>query len=86
LGEDGEDFIRGLMLGDITNKTNNMGAHSTLRFTREKALEYVKFKLDEPHFPNEELERIMDILLDKQLYNCVISDFPDEDELRYLYQ
>ena len=57
-----------------------MSAYSTLRFTREKALEYVKSKLEEPHFPDAELERIMDILLDSQLYNCIISDFPDEYE------
>ncbi len=62
-----------------------MGAHSTLRFTRERALEYAKTKLDEPHLPNETLARVMDIFLDEQLYNCVISDFPDEDTDKYIY-
>jgi len=60
-----------------------MGAHSTLRFTREKALEYIKTKLEEPHLSNNKIESIMDIFLDEQLYNCIISDFPDEDVNHY---
>lgn len=62
-----------------------MGAHSTLRLTRENALEYIKTKLEEPHLSNNKIELIMDVFLDEQLYNCVISDFPDDID-RYLYR
>lgn len=56
-----------------------MSAYSTLKFTREKALEYIKKKLEEPHLPDKMIEEIMDDLLRPQLYNCLITDFPDED-------
>lgn len=64
-----------------------MSAYSTIRFTREKALEYIKTKLEEPHLSNDKIESIMDTFLDEQLYNCIISDFPDDgDGFQYGYR
>ena len=55
-----------------------MSAFTSLRFTREKALEYIKSKLEEPHLSDKMVEDLMDVILAPQLYNCVITDFPDE--------
>lgn len=59
-----------------------MSAYSTIRMTREKAISHIEMKLKEPHLPNSVLELIMDMLLESQLYNCIITDacFLDEDE------
>lgn len=57
-----------------------MSAYTTLRFTRGNALEYIKKKLEEPHCPDKTIEQIMDVLLEPQLYNCIISDFPDSSD------
>jgi hypothetical protein len=57
-----------------------MSAYSTIRFSREKAIDYLKSKLDEPHLTNKMLEDLMDVVLDEQLYNCIISDFPDGED------
>lgn len=63
-----------------------MSAYSTLRFTRQEAINYIQGKLIEPHLPNKTLERIIDEFLEPQLYNCVISDFKDDFVDRYLYR
>lgn len=54
-----------------------MSAFTTLRFTREKALDYILSKLEEPHLSDETIGDLMDVFLAPQLYNCLISDFPD---------
>lgn len=56
-----------------------MSAYSTLKFTRQKAIEYLIEKINQPHMPDKQLEDMMDIILESQLYNCIITDFPDED-------
>lgn len=48
-----------------------MGAHSTLHYTPNGARDVLKDFVDECQ-DNKMLERLMDICLDQQLYNCVI--------------
>lgn len=48
-----------------------MGAHSTLQITESKAKEELIRQVTS-FLSKEELERLMDIILDKRLYNCVI--------------
>lgn len=48
-----------------------MGAHSTLKITQSKAKEEIIRQVQE-FLSKEELEQIMDMILDKRLYNCVI--------------
>jgi len=59
-----------------------MGAHSTLRITRSKAIaELAKALLAD--VTDKRLERFMDDLLDERLYNAVIvpDGAPNDDDL-----
>tara|TARA_R110002167_G_scaffold45083_1_gene135512 strand:+ start:1426 stop:1800 length:375 start_codon:yes stop_codon:yes gene_type:complete len=58
-----------------------MSAHSTLEYTRENALGFIT-RDELSKLKNKQLEYIMDVLLDENLYNCVIidDDRVDEDE------
>lgn len=60
-----------------------MGAHSTINVTRSKArsavIEHVLRAGD------EELERLLDRVLDEQLYNCrIVSDGDEDNQDHYL--
>lgn len=60
-----------------------MGAHSSLTFTREQAItrlvreklevKEAKYRAKAERLSNDELEQELDVLLDKQLYNAVIT-------------
>ena len=59
-----------------------MGAKSTQRITRERALEILLSEI--PTLPNSELERMMDRLADSELSqkvsrfdNFIVSEFPE---------
>ena len=58
-----------------------MGAHSTLHYTRENALGFIT-RDELSKLKNKQLDYIMDVLLDENLYNCAIidDDRVDEDE------
>ena len=56
-----------------------MSAYTTLRFTRQKAIDYLTGKLQEPGLSDKMLEDLMDEVLEPQLYNCIISDFEDDE-------
>lgn len=58
-----------------------MSAYSTLHYTPEGARDTLKRFIDECH-DNKILERLMDIALDQQLYNCIIipAAFADQHD------
>ncbi len=55
-----------------------MSAYTTLHYTRKEAIDYVISRIGETS--PRELESIMDTLLDKSLYNCVLTDWWDNDK------
>jgi len=50
-----------------------MGAHSTLRFSRGKAIDYINLTMAKNTLSDKDLEHLMDVLLESQLYNCASS-------------
>lgn len=55
-----------------------MGAHATLRITRETAKRYMMERLF--NVTDQQLEEFMDRELDERLYNCVIVGDDDDND------
>lgn len=55
-----------------------MSAYTSLYFSREEAISKINHVISQPHIENNKLERILDILLEDQLYNAIVSEFIDE--------
>lgn len=57
-----------------------MGAYSTLIYSKSKAKERLLQALEDDEIEVADMERMMDILLDRALYNCrIVSDTFAED-------
>lgn len=55
-----------------------MSAYTSLYFSREEAIFKINHVISQPHIESKKLERILDILLEDQLYNAIVSEFIDE--------
>lgn len=55
-----------------------MGAHATLRITRDRAIRYLLEAM--ATCPDGDIEQMMDIFLDERLYNCRIVDSDQEND------
>jgi len=56
-----------------------MGVHSTLCVSRPAALAFVEARLRSS--PDDDLERVLDALLGKHLYNALISNAGQDDHV-----